>query len=443
MWTILIAVATFLLLKHPLARITTMFERYSWASWPLVWTVSIAQSLGWYLSYGYASSGALCYYAKHAGPSVGDVDARDLVQFIPRAFAFLVVIVLYSQLFSFLRRPDTIQLSSHFAPGSAGKQQAESGMKRINLILPRFSLRSGTGKDDTKVGGTDSSAPWEQMEFVQVGHGKRGVTTGPFGGGSFSPSQSMQNPTSSTPGILLSSPTVSITNHRPGIDPDHPHHSNERGVSISSSGSGSASALGTAAPTEASSRYLATPSEEDPYSGFKINTPSSSGSPGSNLALLSQEIGRKSSLSPIMSDDDPHGEIDEDLKIHLSANGSTPGEQTLKEFFQENQITTMDRNNVAERGGPASGGWGAPMSAAAYFNRQASLLMLYFPLAYLAVFSMSLVRLVYDMVNHSTSPVLSLLSAWMVLAIGLIDALVYGLAEFIVRRRVRRKMGDR
>lgn len=59
------------------------------------------------------------------------------------------------------------------------------------------------------------------------------------------------------------------------------------------------------------------------------------------------------------------------------------------------------------------------------------------------VFSISLVRLVYDMVHGMTNPALSLVSAWMVLSVGLIDAVVYGLAEYLVRRRVRRKMPDR
>jgi hypothetical protein len=44
---------------------------------------------------------------------------------------------------------------------------------------------------------------------------------------------------------------------------------------------------------------------------------------------------------------------------------------------------------------------------------------------YLFVFSVSLVRLVYDMVNDEPSPLLGLLSAWMVLSVGLMDGLVY------------------
>lgn len=41
------------------------------------------------------------------------------------------------------------------------------------------------------------------------------------------------------------------------------------------------------------------------------------------------------------------------------------------------------------------------------------------------VFSVSLIRLIYGMVSKKTSPLLSLLSAWMVVSVGLIDAAVY------------------
>lgn len=81
-------------------------------------------------------------------------------------------------------------------------------------------------------------------------------------------------------------------------------------------------------------------------------------------------------------------------------------------------------------------------SAASYFNRQAALLMLYFPLAYLVVFAFSLVRLIYDMATYKPSAALSALSLWFVLSAGLMDALVYGIAEYNVKRRVRRKMPE-
>jgi hypothetical protein len=99
--------------------------------------------------------------------------------------------------------------------------------------------------------------------------------------------------------------------------------------------------------------------------------------------------------------------------------------------------------------------------------------MLYFPLAvsstiatgriatdkqYMLVFSVSLIRLIYDMIHREPNPILQIVSAWFVLSVGLIDAVVYvsplnlqtniadgdqGVAEFMVKRKVRRKLGDR
>lgn len=41
------------------------------------------------------------------------------------------------------------------------------------------------------------------------------------------------------------------------------------------------------------------------------------------------------------------------------------------------------------------------------------------------VFSVSLIRLVYDMIHKDVNPALQIVSAWMVLSVGLIDAMVY------------------
>lgn len=72
------------------------------------------------------------------------------------------------------------------------------------------------------------------------------------------------------------------------------------------------------------------------------------------------------------------------------------------------------------------------------------------------VFSVSLVRLVYGMsVSGPPNQILLIISSWFVLSVGFIDGLVYvsarceavltpkGLAELVVRRRVRKKMPDR
>ncbi|ORY30332.1 hypothetical protein BCR39DRAFT_558612 [Naematelia encephala] len=82
-----------------------------------------------------------------------------------------------------------------------------------------------------------------------------------------------------------------------------------------------------------------------------------------------------------------------------------------------------------------------PESMASYLNRKTALLMLWFPLGYVLLFSVSLVRLIYDFVGQPPV-VLRAISRWFIFAQGLLDALIYGYVEWhtkrVVRRRVRR-----
>lgn len=96
-----------------------------------------------------------------------------------------------------------------------------------------------------------------------------------------------------------------------------------------------------------------------------------------------------------------------------------PMEHTLRDFFQANQVTDNDLSQTS------GSDIRAEESAAAYFNRQASLLMLYFPLAYMFIFAFSMVRLLYDMIASKPNAGLTIASLWFVLSAGLVDALVY------------------
>lgn len=96
-----------------------------------------------------------------------------------------------------------------------------------------------------------------------------------------------------------------------------------------------------------------------------------------------------------------------------------PRDHALRDFFIANQA--VEHNHTPTVGFDLR----AEESAASYFNRQASLLMLYFPLAYLFIFTFSLVRLLYDMITSKANPGLTIVSLWFVLSAGLVDALVY------------------
>lgn len=96
-----------------------------------------------------------------------------------------------------------------------------------------------------------------------------------------------------------------------------------------------------------------------------------------------------------------------------------PVERDLRNFFLANQANNDD---VAQTSGSDLRGG---ESAAAYFNRQASLLMLYFPLAYMFIFAFSLFRLLYNMITSKPNAGLTIASLWFVLSAGLVDAAVY------------------
>jgi hypothetical protein len=110
---------------------------------------------------------------------------------------------------------------------------------------------------------------------------------------------------------------------------------------------------------------------------------------------------RQQLLSPVLSQNESRTDprLDRDIEFDLGPDvveslrfdskrrdeeeGETPSSQTLGEFFKDANLGPPGATdeNRAERGG-VSGSAGLPqMSATAYFNRQASLLMLYFPLA--------------------------------------------------------------
>jgi hypothetical protein len=98
--------------------------------------------------------------------------------------------------------------------------------------------------------------------------------------------------------------------------------------------------------------------------------------------------------------------------------GEEPMGNTLRDFFQANQATGNEQHT-------AGSDIRDEESAAAYFNRQASLLMLYFPLAYMFIFAFSMVRLLYDMITSKPNAGLTIASLWFALSAGLVDALVY------------------
>ncbi|WVR03983.1 hypothetical protein IAU60_000982 [Kwoniella sp. DSM 27419] len=444
LWTMAIAIATFLLLVsfdrrspllihqiYPLSRVTSWMERYSWSAPMVIWAISVLHSGIWHATVGWSTTGSLCYYAT----SDTGLD-RDLMQFIPRAFVFIAICVLYTRLFRFLRRPDTIQLSTQFMAGTQTDPNADHQMPTLatsKILRPLTRIgRRQSGQPPKEP--ANPEAPWEALEFVHVG----GIN--PLR--SFSAAETFQPHVPN--GILLASRPVSPDLISPRTELRDPFESTPRTrkASASSELSGPPSQRPSATDTLVTPELHYNPELQAPPS---VDSTTRLITPDSIPTIRQQHV-----LSPVLSQGSKVDLEDEDslmsrLGVEYSEDGSSvdrrPSGQTLKEFFQEYQVGGEDVG-TRERGSASESRGQPQMSAAAYFNRQASLLMLYFPLAYMVVFSVSLVRLVYDMVHGVPNSVLSIMSSWFVLSVGLIDGLVYGIAEFMVKAKVRRKMPE-
>jgi hypothetical protein len=324
-------------------------------------------TLVWWGTVGFSSSGNLCYYGSAPIAHANDLDGRDLVQFIPRAIVFAVIIALYSRLFSFLRRPDTIQLSSHFASGGVSSDpQKGVAMGRILRRLGGSGTVAPAAKRNVPV---DPDAPWEQLEFIQVG------TATPWDGPSQSTTPQYAPSTSYVEGggILLPSRPVSPKMMLADFGADTP--SIVPRLSMSSSSSTPSGPL-SQRPSETDT--LVTPELKYDMAG---RPPIERLSSSQRIKVLSPVTSGGSMLSTKLElprHDDPFEVDDDDITANADRRASG---QTLKEFFQENRAPGLEEEARGSGSGSTNAKGGAQMSATAYFNRQASLLMLYFPLA--------------------------------------------------------------
>ena len=393
LYTLLIAVATFLLLvshpipystsidiqKHPLSPITSWVERHSMWAMPAIWIVSFAHAGAWWAHAGWSTSGPLCYYA----PKIvsNDLDARDLVQFIPRAFVFITIIVLYSMLYKFLRRPDTIQLSSQFVSGETGTNNGERRKRGVLSGLKwkgksNTCSQNGRGAIEHSASKIDPNAPWEQLEFVKVGG--RDLLS-PLDNGLSLPS------TQSLGGLAV----PSTPQHRGSITSIYfaPQPSGTRTPEpLSSANQTKRPSLVSTWSSSSESRIpLTTLSSQRPSQSDTIITVPDSKSAYAQKQNLSPVISQNATKTDPRIDRDIEFDLGPDVVDSLKYTGEngvdeddSPGE-TLGQFFKGDIAPAEDSR--AERGGMSNNNGLPQMSATAYFNRQASLLMLYFPLA--------------------------------------------------------------
>ena len=393
---------------------------------------------------------------------------------------FVVVVVLYSQLYHFLRRPDTIQLSStHGTDSDFGLQSNDRILHAVKTKVKMATAGVVSSDNYWASKDKDDIPPWEKLHINNVG-------------GLLMPME-MQIADSGTTTATLTAPrnaedasdrsrkNTESTLVDDGWSEDRKERRSLSVEDLGARGMTTATDLNRPPDIEISLDYIPegqvihsrrgsahpqtnnlggrtdimgdlTPASHSattsifnlPYNGFSRRVSID------QEAILQDERKLKSNVSVPSdstrkgssdSDDDDDEDMMEDMDMSLDLDdGSRRGSgssndkprhrrqsgtagQTLQEFFAQHQTPIDELEARARHHGDND--MSPQDSAASYFNRQASLLMLYFPLAYLIVFAVSLVRLVYDMITNTPNPILTIVSLWFVLSVGLVDAIVY------------------
>ena len=100
LWNLSIAIITYMILVHPLSTFVSSVERHLIWLWPIFWAIAfLVNGIAW-IFVGFGDIGGYCSF-KSKGNGTNFI---AIFQFVPRAFVVLVVLVLYTHLFFFLRR---------------------------------------------------------------------------------------------------------------------------------------------------------------------------------------------------------------------------------------------------------------------------------------------------------------------------------------------------
>ncbi|WWC59593.1 uncharacterized protein I303_102150 [Kwoniella dejecticola CBS 10117] len=163
-WTLILAVATFMILIYPLHWFTLWIEHRWYYLWAIVWVFSIAIGVIGYEVYGFYPSGGTCFYGANAGLY------SELMQFIPRCVVCIAITALYAKLYVFLKRPDKIRLpGSNSATGpyetvsTPSQTDRDSGpfRGRLGSLIP-FRKKRGSSAAALSATPADASAEQEQ-----------------------------------------------------------------------------------------------------------------------------------------------------------------------------------------------------------------------------------------------------------------------------------------
>lgn len=321
-----------------------------------------------------------------------------------------MVIVLYSRLFQFLRRPDTISIS-------------ESAKNTLDIARGRLRDLEANQQQNRK----PSTGFWgkvgESIGIQQTAHGMQELkdTVPPW-----------EKLHINTAGLDLDAMEVPAT--APSAEDEKPPQRVPLSWKIHADANARSDRIPTASTLVESEHGqnesdLRKPTSISEEAGEVILVPTLTRNPDST------SLDPTGPPSPLQLDghdfaQNQHGPCrasatsEHSIRSEQQEDGSKDGDkgegptQTLRDFFQANQAPGNEQQT-------AGSDIRAEESATAYFNRQASLLMLYFPLAYMFIFAFSLVRLLYDMITSKPNAGLTIASLWFALSAGLVDALVY------------------
>lgn len=120
-----------------------------------------------------------------------------------------------------------------------------------------------------------------------------------------------------------------------------------------------------------------------------------------------------------------------------SGHESEEPQETMQAFFQ-----AQENMGPVPAMTPLPSSEANPESASAYLNRQASLLMFWFPVAYTITLMPSLVRLIAEIARGKDSATLRLIQSIATISLGLQDVFIYGIVEWTIKRRVHRRLPD-
>ncbi|WVR04713.1 hypothetical protein IAU60_001724 [Kwoniella sp. DSM 27419] len=561
-WTLILAIATYMILIYPLHWFTLWLEKRWYYLWAIVWAIALMVGIIGQTVWGYYPAGGLCFYGDNTGLY------SELMQFIPRAIVCVVITLLYAKLYVFLRRPDKIRIpGTNSATGGnyeTVSSSSEGGTKgefreRFGSLIPSgpFWRKRGSSGDingglsavqeasvDPKDTGHPvpssrrrSSAaaekdipPWERVELppFQIAGEKFGTrVTSPASPPIWSGWKGLGRKRSSTNSAGSQNPTAaknrlsSVSSVSTG---DSPPSNGPVGANYRFSPPGLSAPRMPSIPSEDIVEPVAHQRDRVNTDDTLVGIPTEGRrrslrtSVDRNMPLSPKSMKTVSSVetSPRIDRHRPSVTISEDLQYmpdpaagsdaprSVFATLTAPSTPKLEMQWGEaeasgagaasssrkSSVPSVDAGQFAlpipgssaksERGPEGEPGvegeneededdWdlmrmlaqpppGAstddrfapperdgekfelvPESMSSYLNRKTALLMLWFPLGYVFLFSVSLIRLIYDFAGRPPTA-LRAISKWLVLGQGVLDAIIYGIVEWHTKRVVRKKV---